>query len=68
MRERGGRTVAMPIERADKDTIQAAIHRHVAAGSTLHTDEGGAYTISTMRLAHWFRSRGRLGALVFGAN
>jgi len=33
----------MPIERADKDTIQAAIHRHVEAGSTLHTDESGAY-------------------------
>src|SRR6202142_3010082 len=27
MRERGGRTVAMPIKAADKETIQAAIHR-----------------------------------------
>ena len=43
MRERGGRTVAMPIERADKETIQAAIHRHIEGGSTLHTDESGAY-------------------------
>ena len=44
MRERGGRTVAMPIEKTDKETIQAAIHRHVEAGPTLHTDESGAYT------------------------
>ena len=43
MRERGGRTVAMPIESADKETIQAAIYQHVETGSTLHTDEAGAY-------------------------
>ena len=44
MRERGGRTVAMPIQHADKPTIQAAIHRHVEVGSTLHTDESRAYS------------------------
>jgi transposase-like protein len=44
MRERGGRTVAMPISGTDKETIQAAIHRHVKAGSTLHTDEHGSYS------------------------
>jgi transposase-like protein len=43
MRERGGRTVATPIESTDKETVQAAIHQHVEAGSTLHTDEAGAY-------------------------
>jgi transposase-like protein len=43
MRERGGRTVATPIESADKETVQAAIHQHVEVGSTLHTDEAGAY-------------------------
>ena len=43
MRERGGRTVATPIEGTDKETVQAAIHRHVEIGSTLHTDEAGAY-------------------------
>ncbi len=53
MRERGGRTVAMPIEGTDKETIQAAIHRHVEAGSTLHTDEGGAYSgIANAGFAH----------------
>jgi transposase-like protein len=44
MRERGGRTVAMPIEGTDKETIQAAIQRHVEVGSTVDTDESGAYT------------------------
>ena len=43
MRERGGRTVATPIENTDKETIQAAIHQHIEIGSTLHTDEAGAY-------------------------
>ena len=44
MRERGGRTVATPIKSTDKVTVQAAIHQHVEVGSTLHTDEAGAYT------------------------
>ena len=43
MRERGGRTVAMPIGGTDAETIQAAIHQNVEIGSTLHTDEAGAY-------------------------
>lgn len=43
MRERGGRTVAMTVANADKATIQAAIHQHIEAGSTLHTDEAGVY-------------------------
>jgi hypothetical protein len=42
MRERGGRTVAVPIERTDKETVQAKIRQHVETGSTLHTDEAGA--------------------------
>ncbi len=43
MRERGGRTIAMPVEGTDQATIHGAIHRHVEAGSTLHTDEFAAY-------------------------
>jgi transposase-like protein len=43
MRERGGRLIAMPIDGVTKETVQAAIHQHVEAGSTLHTDEGHAY-------------------------
>jgi transposase-like protein len=43
MRERAGRTIATPIDGTDKETVQAAIHQHVEVGSTLHTDEAGAY-------------------------
>ena len=43
MRERGGRTKAMPIESTSIPDIQTAIHRHVAVGSTLYTDEHPAY-------------------------
>jgi transposase-like protein len=43
MRERGGRTVAMPIAGTDAQTIQAAILRNVEIGSIIHTDEAGAY-------------------------
>jgi transposase-like protein len=43
MRERGGRIVAKPITRSDKGTVQTAIIRQVEAGSTINTDEAGAY-------------------------
>ncbi len=44
MRERGGRTIAKPIDAADTANIHTAIHTHVEAGSTLHTDEAKAYS------------------------
>jgi transposase-like protein len=44
MRERDGRTVALPIKRTDKETVQATIGQHVETGATLHTDEGRAYS------------------------
>ncbi|MGH6847679.1 MAG: IS1595 family transposase [Methylocella sp.] len=43
MRERGGRTIATPIANTNAGTVQAEIHRHVEVGSSLHTDEAGAY-------------------------
>jgi len=43
MRERGGRIVAKPVTRSDKGTIQTTIIRQVEAGSTVNTDEAGAY-------------------------
>jgi transposase-like protein len=43
MRERGGRTVAMPIENTTVGTIQKAIYANVEVGSTLYTDEHSAY-------------------------
>ena len=43
MRERGGRTRAMSVTGTDSATLQSHIHKHVTPGSTLHTDEHGAY-------------------------
>jgi transposase-like protein len=43
MRERSGRTVAMPITGTDRQTIEKAIYQHVETGSTLHTDEAPVY-------------------------
>jgi transposase-like protein len=43
MRERGGRTVAKVIKATDAETIQAVIAQNVQAGSTIHTDQAGAY-------------------------
>ncbi len=43
MREKGGRTLAKTITNTDAGTVQVEIHRHVETGSTLHTDEAGAY-------------------------
>jgi transposase-like protein len=43
MRERGGRTKAMPIENVNIETIHSAIHANVAPGSRLLTDEHGSY-------------------------
>jgi transposase-like protein len=53
MRERGGRTVAMPIASTDAQTIQGAIMQNVEIGSTIHTDEAGAYVgVSSMSFDH----------------
>lgn len=43
MRERGGRTVAMPVEDVNTANLHRAIHKHIEVGSTLHTDEHAAY-------------------------
>ena len=44
MRERGGKTVAIPIEHADKATLHDAVHRHVRSGSTICTDDNPSYS------------------------
>ena len=41
--ERGGRVRAMPMQRVDGASMTAAIREHVAAGSTLMTDETNIY-------------------------
>lgn len=43
LRERGGRTVALPIEDANTKHIHTAIHTHVAVGSMLNTDDAAVY-------------------------
>ena len=43
MRERGGRTIAMPIANTDSNTIHQTVHENVEVGSMLHTDEHGGY-------------------------
>lgn len=43
LRERGGRTIAHPVANTDRNTLQGAIHRHVEPGSTIFTDDSGAY-------------------------
>ena len=44
MRERDGRTKALPIESNNLPTIQAAIHEYCEVGSTLYSDQHGAYS------------------------
>ncbi len=43
MRERGGRTVAMPAGTVDMATVKKAIFDRVEVGSTIHTDESAVY-------------------------
>jgi transposase-like protein len=43
MRERGGRTKAVPVERTDEATLEFAIIDRVEPGSTIHTDEWKGY-------------------------
>jgi len=43
MRERGGRTVAMPVENVDMETVKTAIFDTIEIGSRIHTDEAAVY-------------------------
>src|SRR5574337_765218 len=43
MRERGGRTVALPVGDVNIATLHTAIHKHIEAGSTIYSDEHAAY-------------------------
>src|ERR1017187_525110 len=44
MRERGGRTVAMPMESIDATALQSVIHANVEPEATVFTDEHSSYT------------------------
>ena len=43
MRERGGRTKAMPVSSVDQMSLFTAIHENIAPGTMIHTDEGTGY-------------------------
>lgn len=43
IRERGGRTIAMPVDATNRETLENAIYDHVQLGSTIMTDEAVAY-------------------------
>ncbi len=43
LKQRGGKVKAMPIESADKTTLQSNIHDNVETGSTIYTDEHRGY-------------------------
>ncbi len=43
MRERGGRTRAKPVDGTNSHHLHPEIHKHIATGSTIHTDEHGGY-------------------------
>lgn len=43
MRERGGRTKAMPVSVVDQTSLFTAIHENIAPGTMIHTDEATGY-------------------------
>lgn len=43
IRERGGHTVAMPIDDADRPTIHKMIYSHIEPGTKIYTDEHAGY-------------------------
>jgi transposase-like protein len=43
MRERGGRTVARPVDGTDGETLRMEIRESVEPGATIYTDEHGGY-------------------------
>lgn len=43
MKERGGKTFAVPVADTGMDTVHQAIHKNVAVGSMLHTDDAAVY-------------------------
>lgn len=53
MRERGGRTIAMPIQGTDSESLHKEICANIEQGSTLHTDEHRGYNgISEKSFSH----------------
>ncbi len=65
LRERGGRSVAIPVDRTDKATLHEAIESHVEPGSSVYTDEHSSYGGLNRKgfyHGHVNHSRGEFGA------
>jgi transposase-like protein len=45
MRERGGRTFAMPMDEITLESVRDAVYRRIEHGSTIHTDEATVYDL-----------------------
>ena len=45
MRERGGRTFAMPMDEITLESVRHAVFSRIEHGSTIHTDEAGVYDL-----------------------
>jgi transposase-like protein len=43
LRQRGGRTIAKPVDDVNIATIQDAVYAHVESGAMIHTDESAVY-------------------------
>ena len=60
LRQRGGKSVAKPVDGTDKATLQAEVARHLVPGSKVYTDEHGGYRglHGTYQHAHGCHSAG----------
>jgi transposase-like protein len=68
MRERGGRTKAVPVNRVDSATLEFAILANVETGATVHTDDGAATlacTISATRTKPSITGRANMRVTAF---
>lgn len=52
MRERGGRTVAMPMDEITLESVRDAVYRRIEHGSTIHTDEASFYDLDGLFYRH----------------
>lgn len=52
MRERGGRTIAMPMDEITLESVRHAVFSRIEHGSTIHTDEAACYDLDGLFYRH----------------
>lgn len=52
MRERGGRTIAMPMDEITLESVRHAVFSRIEHGSTIHTDEAPVYDLDGLFYRH----------------